>query len=515
MPAPRASTASGWRLEVAVVLGVLALLGLLVLPLPFTGDQALFAAGARQLADGDVLYRDFWDVKQPGIYAFYLAGGSALGYSEVALHLAELVYQLAFAVVLIATLRDRYEHRWVGPVVALLIVGTYYAAVEAVQLGQVESLVGFPAYLALWCAARGLDDEPRATRWFCASGVAGGVVLVLKLVLAPVLGGIWLVALWHVVRHAPGNRRAGFGFLGAIALGVAIPVGLAVVYLAAYGQLETARWTFFTVSSQATGIAGRPLARLTEGASRTAARWALPLALGTVGLYAIARRGRDRFDLMVLAWLVLGVPVFLVQHWWIYTYAMFLVPVGLLAGRGIDLLAGQWSRPASGVRVAALLAGVVLLVPVAVRVARNTSAVARHGFALSTEDRTALREDLEPEYGNARAWARRTGEPDAPTGDVYVLGNPLDLYVADRRQSVSINGWSPEQYPEDVWRRLRRELRRTRPVELVVDRFSDDIMEDRSRETRRLIASRYEPFGGSGDDTWYRLRRRDRDASEP
>ena len=59
------------RLEVAAVLAVIALLGLLAAPLPFTGDQALFAAGARQLARGDVLYRDFWDVKQPGIYAFY------------------------------------------------------------------------------------------------------------------------------------------------------------------------------------------------------------------------------------------------------------------------------------------------------------------------------------------------------------------------------------------------------------------------------------------------------------
>jgi hypothetical protein len=43
-------------------------------------------------------------------------------------------------------------------------------------------------------------------------------------------------------------------------------------------------------------------------------------------------------------------------------------------------------------------------------------------------------------------------------------------------------------------------------VELVVDRFTDGIMRDRSPATRRLIASRYEPFGGSGPDTWYRLR---------
>src|SRR5258705_260145 len=79
--------ARGGGLEVLAVLGVIAGLGLLAAPLPFTGDQALFAAGARQLARGDVLYRDFWDVKQPGIYLWYLGGGSLFRYREVALHL--------------------------------------------------------------------------------------------------------------------------------------------------------------------------------------------------------------------------------------------------------------------------------------------------------------------------------------------------------------------------------------------------------------------------------------------
>jgi hypothetical protein len=141
-----------------------------------------------------------------------------------------------------------------------------------------------------------------------------------------------------------------------------------------------------------------------------------------------------------------------------------------------------------------------------VRAGRIGTDVARHGFARSTADRAALRADLEPAYKRAAAWAGHLQRPDVPAGDVYVLGNPLDLYVAGRRQAVSINGWSPEQYPDDVWRRVRRELIRRRPVEIVVDRFSDGIMRHRSPETRRLIARAYVPFGGAADDTWYRLR---------
>jgi hypothetical protein len=407
--------------------------------------------------------------------------------------------------VLLVTLRGRFRHPWVGPLVPLLILGTYYATIEPLQLGQVESLVGFPTYLALWCAFRGAGADARRG-WLFASGLAGGVVLVLKLVLAPILAGFWLIALWHLARTTPiGRGRAVAGGLGAIGAGILVPVGIVVAYLAAYGQLETARWTYFTVSPRTTGIAGRPLSRLTDGFVKTAARWALPIALGTIGLVAALRSRRDRFTLLVLAWLVLGIPVFLVQHWWIYTYAMFLVPVGLLAGDGLDLLADWWARSDRG-RPVVVAVAVLLLVPAVVRVGRISTDVARHGYALGSDDRVALRVDLEPAYERASAWAAHLRRSDTPAGGVYVLGNPLDLYLADRRQVVSVNGWSPEQYPEDVWRRVRRELARERPVELVVDRFSDGILRDRSTATRRLIAAEYEAVGRAADDTWYRRR---------
>ncbi len=110
-------------------------------------------------------------------------------------------------------------------------------------------------------------------------------MLVLKLVLLPIVGGFWLLAAWQIARAVPTGRvRAVASGLGAIALGVLVPVGIGIAYFAAHGQLETVRWTYFTVSSQATGIAGRPLSRLTDGGFKTAARWAIPLALGAIGL---------------------------------------------------------------------------------------------------------------------------------------------------------------------------------------------------------------------------------------
>jgi hypothetical protein len=219
-----------------------------------------------------------------------------------------------------------------------------------------------------------------------------------------------------------------------------------------------------------------------------------------------ARRGWDRLELRLVAWLALGVPVFLVQHWWIYTYLMFLPPVGIFAGYGVEAVVDSWSRLRRPVHAALLAAAVVLLLPAAVRFAHNGRAVARNDFALSSAGRTQLHRDLEPNYGHAQlsaAWLQRSDPHDR---GVYVLGNPLDLYLANRNQAVAINGWSPQQYPAAVWARMRQQLVDAHPAEIVVDQTIDAIMRARSSETLQLIATRYVRVGRAGPDQWYQLR---------
>ena len=57
--------------------------GLTKLALPFCGNTALFMTGARMMDQGGVLYVDFWDFKQPGIYWFFLAGGRLFGLTQL------------------------------------------------------------------------------------------------------------------------------------------------------------------------------------------------------------------------------------------------------------------------------------------------------------------------------------------------------------------------------------------------------------------------------------------------
>jgi hypothetical protein len=149
---------------------------------------------------------------------------------------------------------------------------------------------------------------------------------------------------------------------------------------------------------------------------------------------------------------------------------------------------------------------VVLSVPLDLRIAANLRDVVRHDGAVADADRTALHVDAEPNYRDARAWAAHLVRIGPTPHGIYVLGNPLDVYLSDRRQSVAINGWSPEQYPASVWSRLRTQLEAARPDEIVVDRFSRRIMRSRSPATLALIRRRYVEVGRSGDETWYRRR---------
>ncbi|MBW4451485.1 MAG: hypothetical protein KME55_01730 [Nostoc indistinguendum CM1-VF10] len=62
-----------------LVLIFIILIGFVHLPFPFDGDQAFFRLGALEMQQGKVLYRDFWDIKQPGIFCFYFLAGTLFG----------------------------------------------------------------------------------------------------------------------------------------------------------------------------------------------------------------------------------------------------------------------------------------------------------------------------------------------------------------------------------------------------------------------------------------------------
>lgn len=132
---------------------MLVVLGLIHLPYPFAGDQALFVLGAAALDRGQVLYVDFWDIKQPGIYFLFWLAGRLFSFSEVGVHLFELLWHALLAVALIAALRHYYEARWLSSLAPLSTIGAYYCCAQGHLLTQLEILVALPLFACLWLAS--------------------------------------------------------------------------------------------------------------------------------------------------------------------------------------------------------------------------------------------------------------------------------------------------------------------------------------------------------------------------
>jgi hypothetical protein len=219
-----------------LVLCIIALVGLVHLYFPFTGDQALFTVGAMKMKGGAVLYRDFWDLKQPGIFVFYLMGGLLFGFSEVGIHLFELLYWIGFSVVLLTTLRNHFDNRAMVRLAPMLTVCVYYGISGSWHLTQVEALVGFPMFLALRFASEPSTLEESSTRHMFLSGVMGGVVLTFKLLFLPILLSFWLMAVIRALvwnRERP--REVVARLLLPIVVGMFLPLLIVFCYFAAEG----------------------------------------------------------------------------------------------------------------------------------------------------------------------------------------------------------------------------------------------------------------------------------------
>ena len=122
-----------------LALSLVVLTGGLCLAMPFWADQALFTIFARELTRGAVLYRDLFDIKQPGIYVFYAFGGLLFGFNEVGIRLFELVYWLAFSVFALATLSPYFTTRWGAALVPVFTVVVYYLYAGLLDLTRSKS----------------------------------------------------------------------------------------------------------------------------------------------------------------------------------------------------------------------------------------------------------------------------------------------------------------------------------------------------------------------------------------
>lgn len=296
----------GRVLLVFLVGGILLKLVYLLASRTWMNDEFLYLEGGRRILEGQVLYRDFADIKPPLVFFLYAAIAAAFGY-------AKALWGIKVVAIVVQTLAGfaffRFTEKFAGRSRAFLVGSLFIAALASDSAAwplnvMTLSLPPFGAYLYFMAC----DGFRWKARHLALAGFCLGLAVLFTTNFAVFLAALPLLLLTS-------GRKPRLGeFLGKnIVFGLAflIPAGACAAYFAARGAL--ADWYFWNIHWAGYYAAERSLLAKIPGAFLTLFRswqWAPLYVLGILGLIAFFKN-RRRFErpAFVLLALFLGLTV--------------------------------------------------------------------------------------------------------------------------------------------------------------------------------------------------------------
>jgi hypothetical protein len=457
-------------------------------------------------------------LKHPGIFLFFAAGGALFGFTEIGIHLFELLWMLALAVAVRLTAGMFLRSRVAAAMAPVLTVGFYCAVATDVHLTQTEGIVGLPLLLSLvFVAAAVRRGSSRPVVFSFASGLSAGLVAVFKVPYVVLSMIFWALALVESRRAQGMEISQAMRKLAPPAVsGLLIPVTVTAAYLAQRGALGVAWWSFVVFPRQAAAETPLDLQLLRDGTVWFARTFSVPLALAAVGAVDRLRRGWDFLTLALVAWIVVGALLIWAQviGWWSYHYLLLLVPIGLLAASGAEtLLAAARARGLVYRRAAAsaVLVVLTLLLVFPLRLAaRSVSEFARARPLPLTSDSSR---DYQLEHDPAYAYAFRTTSflraSASYPGPIYVFASPILYVLSDRPPAISMlaTWFDPTS---EAWDRMAGELTAASPPYIYMASGAIETLTaenpaiaDDARALRSWVARRYQELRTDVGGTWY------------
>jgi hypothetical protein len=488
--------------------GIVFLVGLTAVPVSFMGDQALFSLGAHAIAQGHLLYRDFWDDKQPGIYVFFRTAGALTGFGNVGVHVLELVWQLALAMLIVFQMRGRVRANWVLAAAPVFAVGTYYAVAGTQELTQVEALVGLPLLGAIALTLRAVRrPTARDTTWcMVGAGLCAFVVAYFKMLLVatPVACCALIIGSAYRQANQPSHgllwRRSVIPFLA----GIVVPSIAFIGWAASRGLMGELWQTWFVFPQGMPARSGRSLSTLSSSLKQLVKLTAPLLVLAVIGIERARTRHRDLLAQSMVVWLATGLVLFLVQLWWFYLLMFFMVPIGVFAAYGLDTLWANRRRVSTATAVGVVILLVLSSAFAAKHLGTRVKQLAQHGFAIGAKNSAAFRAANNPAYARTVHDAQYLHQfPKTTSVDVW--GDPLYLYVSDRSYAISVPGWAPEMMDARLWNRAAQESAAVRPKVVFVDTFSAPYIETRGKALEHVLQTDYHLAATTDQGKWYVL----------
>ena len=494
-------------------LALVAFLGFLKLSHPFGGDQALFSVYANGIYDGGVLYKDFWDLKQPGIYFFYLLGGSLFGFNELGIHLFELVYFLLFSFFILNTFQNFFENRKLIFLLPVFTVGFYYIISEEWHLTQLEIIVSPLLYILFFCSLK-LIEKSNTALFALIFGFTSGLILIFKFILLPIIASFWLYynvsILVKSIRDVRILLKANlFAFLGFL-----LPMSVLFSYLYYSDSLNLFLWTTLQVPPRVINESFAAELGNQWGELKSSLKWfsinfSVYMSLTIVGLAALFRKNSYNFAFLLVLWILSTFLVILIQKtsWWEYHFILFVFPLGIASLIGLDFLLVRIKLvfPFNSLKnkIAYITAFLFLFNYHMIHV-YNDMKVVKYRFAIDQTAAHSFKKDISPYYKyvseDIDSLVKEFGND---LDSIYVLGDPRYLYLLRAKPRISLDGGSYTFWIDDIWKSFSSEMMVKKPKYLFVCNLGSLLIKNKTNHIQELIETEYKPYRTNREGVWY------------
>ena len=454
----------GWCLLAVIVFGLVLVIRIRLLEIPFERDEGEYAYAGQLMLQGIPPYKLAYNMKFPGTYAAYAVIMSIFGQTIGAIHLGLLLVNAA-TIVLIFLLGRRLMNPTAG----------IAAAMSYAILSMSPSVLGLAAHATNFVVLPVVggtllllneSDRQQFGRLF-ASGLLFGLAVLMK---QPALFFIVFAAIYLVSKGVQRGTRLRDISLESLffTVGVILPLGIALLLLWRAGVFD--RFWFWAIDyarqyGTLVPLSEAPQIFLRSVREVVGAGWTLWMLAG-IGVVVGLLDNRVRASVIFLLGLLLASALAVCPGFYFrYHYFVLVLPaVSLLVGAAIskfsDLLAGRTIF----VRFMPLL---VLCAALSAPILSDRTLL----FTLSPIEacRRIYPESPFPESLRIAEYVREHTRPD---DTIAVLGSEPQIYFYSQRRSATgyiyVYGlMEPQKYARQMQEEMMGEIERARPMYLV------------------------------------------------
>jgi hypothetical protein len=210
-------------------------------------------------------------------------------------------------------------------------------------------------------------------------------------------------------------------------------------------------------------------------------------------------------------WAFSGLAVILIQRfsWWEYHYSLLMLPLGILAAKGLENLFKEIKPNARFLRKTSIQTSLVviillLFIPTARRL---TNKIIQYTQMQTVQ---IAQKELQITGSNIENYNLITAETrflvaKEQKSRIFVMGNPLYYYLSNSPPAISSNGWMPNLFTDVEWRKLNDEMQEQKPKYVFLEKKLIKLILEKNPEFIIMLYNNYSIYSSSNQGLFFKL----------